>query len=177
MIGGPAAALDLRQAAQQWRDLDVRAVDVRIGNAEGCRGLIDILFTHQMAAVSTDIGSLDHEVASNLLLDVSIPLLSVAVGVMNVEQGAGGTLRRRGEIDGRGWRETVVDAQSGKQRRGQRRREQVRWVLRFAAGAARERVAPGDAIAAAQNRLPCAENVIRQADTWLPIAPVGEHES
>src|SRR5260370_31710594 len=90
MIGGPAAALNLRQAAQQGRDLDVRAVDVRIGNAEGCRGLIDILFKHQMAAVSTDVGSLDHEVASNLLLDVSIPLLSVAVGVMNVEQGAGG---------------------------------------------------------------------------------------
>jgi pimeloyl-ACP methyl ester carboxylesterase len=85
--------------------------------------------------------------------------------------------RERGEIDGRGCRQTVVDAQSGKQRRGQRRREQVRRILRFAAGTARERVAPGDAIAAAQNRLSCAENVICQADTWLPITPVGIHEA
>ena len=130
-----------------------------------------------MGAVRADISGLDHEVASNLLLDIDIPLLRVAIGVADVEQRAGGALRRRVEIDGRRRRETVVDAQGGKQRGGKGRREQVRRVLRLAAGTARKRVAPGNSIAAPQNRLSAAENVVRHADAWRPIPLVGIHES
>src|SRR4051812_27312675 len=104
-----------------------------------------------MTAVSADISRLNHEVAPNLLLNVDVPLLGVAIAVMNVEQRPGGSLRRRGEIDGRRRRDAIVDAQGRKQRGGQGRREQVWRVLRFATGSAGERVAPGNSIAAPQN--------------------------
>src|SRR5262249_55901221 len=50
-------------------------------------------------------------------------------------------------------------------------------VLRFAARTTRERVAPGNAIAATQDRLSTAENVIRHADTRLPITLIRVHEA
>src|SRR5215467_3556745 len=130
-----------------------------------------------MAAVGADISGFDHEVAPNLLLDIDVPLLGVAVGVMNIEQRAGGSLRRRAEIDRRRWRNTVVNAQRGKQRGRQGCREQVWRILRFAARTTSKRVAPRNAIAAPKNRLSAAENVVCHSDAWLPITLVGVHEA
>src|SRR6476469_11140819 len=85
MVNRPSTALHLRQAPERRVDFDIRAVHVGVSDAYYRRSNVDVVLEDQVVAFGPDVSKLQKVIATELPLDVHVPLLSAAVPEVDVE--------------------------------------------------------------------------------------------